>query len=359
MKLLAALVVPLVGARVIRLEQAPLVQEHIGSIAPGIGVHFTTSYATAAAKYENGTTVDLVRVQADADYIELMSRWTRSWRELDCEGPVKRLRCGLEQVRREARRKLGLPVTRESATLSKFVKKVRGAIEEELGTPVSTIAPVAPRLVGWVSEDFQDALDLAGLTSARLDDRGSNDKPTYWDTNAAFAGLGHGLCESRTNVVDCLDEERQMPYEHVLFLDFDNSSFSATVQYLQHVNQEWTYSNRVDVELGWWNLPVFEVSRVRFWAQIHEVILEVAGALQRAPNKVVLLGDHGANAEFLDVVKAALWDVLEIDISLMLSANKAQDTGMLAARGAAELAWRAGTWSSEKRAQEDDESIEL
>jgi hypothetical protein len=62
MKLFAALVVPLVSARVIRLEQAPLVQEHVEGVAPGIGIHFTSSYATAAAKYQNGTTQDLVRV---------------------------------------------------------------------------------------------------------------------------------------------------------------------------------------------------------------------------------------------------------------------------------------------------------
>lgn len=301
----------------------------------------------------------IAQVEADADYIELMSRWTRSWKEFDCEGPIKRLRCDFEQIRRGTRKRLGLPITRESATLGKFMKKVRGAIEEELGTSVSTVAPVAPQLVGWVSEDFQDALDLAGMTSSRLSNPGSNDKPTYWDTNAAFAGLGYGLCESRTNLADCLDEERQMPYEHVLFLDFDNSSFSATVQYLQHADQEWSYSNRVDMQLGWWNLPVFELSRARFWAQIHEVILEVAGALQRAPNKVVLLGDHGANEEFLDVVKAALWDVLEIDISVMLSANKADDVGMVAARGAAGFARRAEVWREWQRVQEDVESIEL
>lgn len=64
MKLLAALVVPLVGARVIRYEQqVPIVQKEVENAAPpAIGMHFTTSYATAAAAYENGTTVDLVRV---------------------------------------------------------------------------------------------------------------------------------------------------------------------------------------------------------------------------------------------------------------------------------------------------------
>lgn len=293
-------------------------------------------------------------MEADADYINLMSKWTRSWKEFDCEGPIKHLRCDLEQVRREARRRLRLPITRDSATLGKFVKKVRGAIEQELGISIHTVAPAAPQLVGWNFDDFEDALHLAGLTSSRL-----GDKPTYWDTNAAFAGLGHALCEHKTDLADCLEEERQMPYEHVLFLNFDNSAFSATVQYLQHADQEWSYSNRADTHLGWWSLPVFEVSRARFWARIHEVILEVAGALQRAPNKVVLLGEHGADADFLEVVKAALWDVLEVDVSLLLSANEVEDVSVLAARGAAEFARRAETWKEWQRKQNDVESIEL
>jgi hypothetical protein len=101
------------------------------------------------------------------------------------------------------------------------------------------------------------------------------------------------------------------------------------------------------------------MSRAEFWAQIHEVILEVAGALQRAPNKIVLLGDHGDNAELLEVVNAALWDNLEIDASLMLSAYDGENVGMLAARGAAKFARRAQTWEAWKRAQSDVESIEL
>ncbi len=296
----------------------------------------------------------VAQVEADADYIDLMSQWTKLWKEFDCEGPVKRLRCDLEQVRRGTRKQLKLPVTHDSATLSTFVKKVRDAVEAELGAPISTIAPVAPQIVGWNYEDFEDALHLAGLTSSR-----PGNKSTYWDTNAAYAGLGYGLCGSKTNLADCLEEERQMAYEHVLFLNFDNSSFVATVQYLQHADQEWSYSSSADTRLGWWNLPVFEVSRAKFWARIHDAILEVAGALQRAPNKIVLLGEHGADPEFLDVVKAALWDVLEIDASLLLSANRVEDVSMLAARGAAGFARRAETWKDWKRAQDEEEAIEL
>ena len=73
MKLLAALVVPLVSARVVRFEpQVPLVETQVSGddAAPGIGVHFTASYATAAAQYENGTTWDLVRVSLVISKIE-------------------------------------------------------------------------------------------------------------------------------------------------------------------------------------------------------------------------------------------------------------------------------------------------
>jgi hypothetical protein len=66
MKLLATLVVPLVTARVIRFEpQIPLqTQVSRENVAPGIGVHFTASHATVAARYDNGTTWDLVRVSS-------------------------------------------------------------------------------------------------------------------------------------------------------------------------------------------------------------------------------------------------------------------------------------------------------
>jgi hypothetical protein len=80
---------PLAGARVV--PQVPIVGhvKEVGKViaqeadASTIGVHFTTSYAVAAARYQDGTTRDLVRVAADADYIELMSRWTQWENDLE------------------------------------------------------------------------------------------------------------------------------------------------------------------------------------------------------------------------------------------------------------------------------------
>ena len=94
MKLLTFFAVGAASARVIdsQQQQVPIVGETVGDIttqvpsgegaieeiAPGIGVHFTTSYAVAAARYQNGTTRDLFKIEGDAPYIELMERWVRT-----------------------------------------------------------------------------------------------------------------------------------------------------------------------------------------------------------------------------------------------------------------------------------------
>ena len=100
MKLLSFFVVGAASARVVHSQeqQVPIVgevvednipqvsfgEELVEDVAPGIGVHFTTSYAVASVRYQNGTTRDLVKVEGDAHYIELMTRWIKtrqSWKE--------------------------------------------------------------------------------------------------------------------------------------------------------------------------------------------------------------------------------------------------------------------------------------
>lgn len=63
MKFVPLFLVPLVSARVVRpIREAPVVD--VEGHAPGIGIHFTTSYATAAIRYADGEVEDLVKVSA-------------------------------------------------------------------------------------------------------------------------------------------------------------------------------------------------------------------------------------------------------------------------------------------------------
>jgi hypothetical protein len=89
MKLIFLLVAPLVSARVVGTQQQVPILASVANeivqptsqeeVAPAIGVHFTTSYAVAAARYQNGTTRDLAKIVGDAEYINLMARWT-AWK---------------------------------------------------------------------------------------------------------------------------------------------------------------------------------------------------------------------------------------------------------------------------------------
>jgi hypothetical protein len=78
--------VPIIGDAtkvVMRVPETSHVKEAAEDVAPGIGVHFTTSYAVAAARFQNGTIRDLVRIDGDAEYIDLMSRWVGSYSDYE------------------------------------------------------------------------------------------------------------------------------------------------------------------------------------------------------------------------------------------------------------------------------------
>ncbi|KAF1840846.1 uncharacterized protein K460DRAFT_370827 [Cucurbitaria berberidis CBS 394.84] len=314
--------VPILGEAVEDVSSQP--SEATEDAAPGIGVHFTNSYAIASARYQNGTTRDLVKVEGDAQYIELMTRWMNT------------------------RQGSSLPISRDAVTLSNFLHTLQIDVEEVLGSPMTNFAPAIFPLDTAKKQYFQDALDLAGLSSTRT--RTGNNLVVYEDTNAAYAGLDYGLCKNWTEYQDCLDEQSKLPYLDVLFLSFDNGSFSAIVKTLQSVFQEWPIHNHAfNLDLGWWNLPIHEVPRAKFWADIHEMVVDSISWLSRPPSRIVLMGAHGADKEFSAVVEAALWSVLEVDVNMMMQANKAEDSASLAARGAAEMAWRSQSWNRKSR----------
>ncbi|KAH7388725.1 hypothetical protein BKA66DRAFT_56992 [Pyrenochaeta sp. MPI-SDFR-AT-0127] len=373
MRLLPFVIVPLASARVVQLQQAPIVtgevavsnpelgEEPANDIAPAIGVHFTTSYAVAAARYHNGTTKELVKVKGDAEYIELMTRWMntrRGWEE-DCQrientGRFEsgRWKCNWRKASRSVRGLLGLPASRDAATLASFLQSLQMSIADALGgTSVTDIAPTVFPLDQAKWQDFADAMELAGLVSTRP--HIGDDRVVYQDVNTAYAGLGHGLCHSWQDLSECSKESGDMHYKDVLYLNFDNSSFSATVQNIRQVHDDTgIYGYGFNPNLGWWNLPVHEVPRAKFWANVHEIIVDTVNVLSRPPSRIVLMGEHGGDAEFKAVVDAALWSVLEVDVRMLLEGNANNgDVGSLAARGAAELAWRTRYWNTRNENQ--------
>jgi hypothetical protein len=69
------------------------------------------------------------------------------------------------------------------------------------------------------------------------------------------------------------------------------------------------------------------------------MILNALGPVPRPSSQIILMGEHGADAEFKKIVEAAMWEKFEFDVGPMLNTVKEGDAGRLAARGAAQLGW--------------------
>lgn len=309
--------VPLASARVIRqAQQIPIVdnaaddttsvEDNTTHASPSIGLHFTTSHAVAAAHYQNGTTRDLVRMEGGADYQDLMRRWLSS--SSGYSGPLE---------------------PSDEMVLSGFMIRLHRAIETELDDSVQkaalALSPQAPKL----QRNFQKAMVAAGLASSE------DSAVLYEEAMATHAALKPAS--------SCTTQSQSEHLQHVLFLAFDDGAFSVSMhEYAcrDYTSQGHIINRIIRSDLGWWHLPMYDAPRARFWAQVQQSIGFVLSPQGKAPGRIVLLGSHGADAEFKSRVEDALWDELEMDVSGMLSVNERGDSEWLAARGAAELASR-------------------
>ncbi|KAI4695717.1 hypothetical protein J4E81_006045 [Alternaria sp. BMP 2799] len=316
------LLVPLASARAVQYHhQIPIVEEPLDKhttaegldAPPSIGVHFTTSQAVAAARYPNGTTIDVAQIPGDAEYIDLMSRWMTPHTSSNSPN--------------------------DSRILTEFLSQVHATLENVLKHPVTNItSAVTFPFYGSHEKDFEGALLSAGLAL-------SEDTPSiYSEAYATHAGLEHASCVSAT-----LPHQHQ----HILVLAFDSSSFSASMHETScsatKTKPPTPHSRMINYvarnDLGWWSLPVYDAPRAKFWAKLQEAVVHAVGGLGVPPGKIVLLGSHGQDKEFRVQVEQALWRELEVDVGALLGGRGGKaESEWLAARGAAGLGWRSQSW---------------
>lgn len=312
--------VPLASARAVPYHhQIPITEESATEdltsakkidldATPSIGVHFTTTQAVVAARYPNGTTIDVVQIPGDDGYTDLMSRWMFRYSDYEI-----------------------LRNRNDSVVLAAFISRVHTTIEAQLKIPVKQITPAVVFPLGRAQQTlFQSALLLTGFTPSKSSKEGSVIYPESYATHAA---LVHASCTHQT-----LQEQHQ----NVLVIAFDDSSFSASMHQTscdrkssQPQPRMIGYVARSD--LGWWNLPVYEAPRAKFWSKLQEAVIDAISGLGKPPGRIVLSGSHGRDKEFKGKIEEALWAELEVDVRTLLGSSQEADNEWLAARGAAEL----------------------
>jgi hypothetical protein len=227
-----------------------------------------------------------------------------------------------------------------------MLSSLKLATEAKLGSPVTYALAAVPVLPNLSEETLQEAFDYARIikVSHELYVFGEN----LNSINAAYAGMGHGMCENWTDIWECRIEENSMDSQQTLVISFDNDSaivtnaamYSAYVSSRQSINGfPYIFEGYQDHDRGvlYWNGLENNIARM-----IEQVGETFPG---KRIQKIVLTGEHAAEMEFLKVVWKVLhkeqeWlDGRAADIYAQLQVP-GFDALYVGARGAAEMAMR-------------------
>lgn len=250
----------------------------------------------------------------------------------------------LEFIRKLLQRRtnilLGRPATEQARILSHIISDLRKNAASHLGHEVTTLGIASAVGTSLIVDELNDALVYLGLTKINAFEQ-SNDN----ELNAAYAATGHGLCGSFTDPYTCEEEEEREfgDGDLVLHLDYTDKALAANVQWITSAHEEAAKSVLVDWELGHGALAEYDEDN-QYWER---VLLCIRGAAMKGPyskktyDQLLLTGEHGTDAKFLQTVKDALRSV-EGNKSFrtmedITGTEKGLDTVFAVAKGEAEM----------------------
>ena len=116
------------------------------------------------------------------------------------------------QLRRKARKAIGLPASQDVGFLAKMLSDLRFRVEERIGRPIESAGVATLNLVALYQEDLRDAFEYVGLRYVAFPVR----YDVLYETSAAYAGYGYGLCSHYTDRNACKHEQDEMPSDVVM-----------------------------------------------------------------------------------------------------------------------------------------------
>ncbi|KAI0971688.1 hypothetical protein F4678DRAFT_71698 [Xylaria arbuscula] len=303
----------------------------------GIGFDLSPAYATVAVSYPDGSIRPIARVEGDEEYREMMYRLSlpssqhvhKPYRGVgDAISDIPR------QIRRSARKKLGLPCSKDVATLSRMIQVLRYQASSFVGEPVSAAAISAPHLRALYNEDIEEAFEYLSLVYIKL---GPSWYSHYLPTTLAVcAGNGLGICRDYKDQAACWDEEWNMRSRYMLAVGYTRTSITtslATITGWQNLSERAAYEI---LDLGHDNRH--NRDEESYWIEVRTLLrLPVVHSPIRSNISTVLVsGDAATKLRFREVLGEAVDSVLD-----GVPAIFDHEPEFSAARGVAELAKRA------------------
>lgn len=307
----------------------------------GVGFDLTASYGSAAVSFPNGTIVTVAHIPAEQGYNDVLQRLSlaasqhlsppynsvgESWDDMP------------RQYLRKARKAVGLPASQDVGHLAKMLSGLRTAVEERVG-PITTAAVTTMHLPALYDEDLHDAFEYVGLEylTFPVGDVGHN---ILYETSAAFAGYGYGLCSDyKDDPEACKDEQWNMTDRAVMAVLYTDTALSVSLSVIRSAYALWEppYRYLSDFDLGYQASLSSSSSTAEYWAALERKLGEilVENPNYERPGTVMLMGDRTEESEFREILNKVLGEQTQKSPKIL-----SKDARGVAANGVAEMAKR-------------------
>jgi hypothetical protein len=302
--------------------------------ALAVGISLTANHGTISIRQDDGSFQDIGRIEGDASYQEMMKRLSPPSAEHPCPPYTDMDEMWGDQTRqfrRKLRKAIGLPASADVGVIATMIKQLLA-----LANAPSTAIISYPALPGLRHEDVSDAASYLGV---RIPEGNHRFPPR--EVAAAYAGHGMGLCESYDDEEKCRKEGLELPVRETLLVEYTEVALllHASVMREAYDLGDSVSDTAISFDLG----SSSESSTNDDGTEIRDFIVPLLRKRYdhspRPPKEitVIMTGSPGSvNSPGVQKgVKNAL-DELDLEAKILTS-----EPDFIAARGAAELAWRA------------------
>ncbi|KAI9702328.1 MAG: hypothetical protein M1836_000807 [Candelina mexicana] len=346
-----------------------------------VGFDLTAGYSTASVAFDNGTIVDVARVEGTSEYNDVLTRLSLKSSAHPTYSPhfciVKLLYlqshhtrppyydCGAQkadlwrQWQRYFRKRFGSPGSPSAATLSNIISKLKAQTDLFLGPlgPLELAFITVPYLPALYNEDLLDAADHAKVQLLTLPGyiHRSGDQ-AQWpvsELNTAYAGNGFGLDNQYSPSLEAHQDHDEgdehsnhnnnshpkTPWsENVFSILLTKTALTAHILPLSSAAHFYAADGIVNFTLGLSSLPPSQDSTSPYWHQIRLALRTALNSyLNRGHNlgRVISYGESALDEIFTKILEEEVRDAQSSDEPDRQPLFSSEDPVYAAARGAA------------------------
>lgn len=238
------------------------------------------------------------------------------------------------QLRRKARKTIGLPASQDVGHLAKMLSDLRTLVEEQIGKPIESAGAATLNLVALYPEDLQDAFEYVGLRYLTFPVR----YDVLYQTGAAYAGYGFGLCSDYTDRNACKQEQVDMPSDVVMAVLYTRTALTVSLSVMKSAYYLYEPLDRhlLDFSLGY-DARCLSADEEDYWDAVESKLEQILAKnpYYKRPAKVLLMGDYVRDEHFQRTLKKAIGNQMAQLPEILIEGSEG-----VAAKGAAEFAKR-------------------